>query len=95
MLSLKEEDQKALDWIMQSRSDGRLSDHAAWALAVGEIDDRRLRNVGCLLDVLGECPTCEPPENLASRTLGKIDAYRAMLISLPPPGSPMNEPLEA
>jgi hypothetical protein len=94
MLGLKEEDQKALDWIMQCRSDGSLLDHAAWALAASEIDDRRLRSIGCLLDLLGECATYEPPENLAGRTLGRIEAHRAMLVSPPASNCPMNEPLE-
>ena len=95
MLGLKDEDQKALDWIMESRSEGRLSDHAAWTLAAGEIDDRRLESIGCLLDALGECPTDDPPENLAGRTLGKIEARRAMLVSLPSASPPLNESLDA
>lgn len=94
MLRLNDEDQKALDWIMQSHFDRGLSDHTAWALAASEVGDGRLRSVGCLLDVLGACSTDEPPENLAGRTLGKIAAHRAMLGQLQPPPLPINEPLE-
>jgi hypothetical protein len=95
MLGLKGEDQKAVDWIMQSRTDAGSNDQTAWALAATEIDDRRLKGVGRLLDVLGEWPTYDPPENLTTRTLGKIEAHRALPVALPPAIASAAGPAEA
>ena len=95
MLGLDAEDQKVVDWIMQSMSHGQSKETSGWAVSPSVADDRRLYKVGILLDLLGTCPPCDPPQNLAARTLQKIEAHRAAPILFTSPINPTAESLEA
>jgi len=95
MLRLEGEDQKAVDWLMQSLSNSGANDKSGWALSSVVTDDRRLSNVGRLLDLLGACPAFDPPQNLAARTLEKIQSHHPVPMLLSSPITPSPESLDA
>jgi hypothetical protein len=78
MSQLNDVDGRAVDCIMQFRTTLQHPPELASA-SDGDLSDARLKAASDVLDLIGLCPACEPPPQLAQRTLARIESAEPAL----------------